>query len=215
VAEETGRRWVSKGLSSIAFDNRRGDPLFPSYGTLTKLEASLTGGPFGLDTNYYALEATSHWYFRGLFSGHTLQVKGNMGVMDAFGDSDRVPLFDRYFLGGAYNMRGFEYRQVGPRDTFLNGEPLGGNTYWQGTLEYLIPLIENLKFALFYDIGNVYQDAYAFDQFGDFSDNWGIGLRLQTPLGPLQLDYALPLRDGDGYGRNDGMFQFGVTIREF
>ncbi|MCD8535208.1 MAG: outer membrane protein assembly factor BamA [Verrucomicrobia bacterium] len=215
VAEETGQRLVSKGLASLAFDNRRGDPLFPSSGTLTKLEGTLTGGPFGLDTNYYALELTSHWYLRGLLPGHTIQVKGNLGVMDAFGDSERVPLFDRYFLGGAYNMRGYEYRRVGPRDTFLNGEPLGGNTYWQGTIEYIIPLIDALKFAVFYDVGNVYSDSYAFDQFGDFSDNWGLGLRLQTPLGPLQLDYALPLRDSDGYGRNDGQFQFGVTIREF
>ena len=215
VAEETGKRWVSKGLASIAYDSRRGDPLFPTWGTLTKIETSLTGGPFGLDTEYYTLEATSNWYYPGFFDGHTVQIKGSVGFMDSFGDSDRVPLFDRYFLGGAYNMRGYEYRQVGPRDTFFNREPIGGNSYWQGTIEYIIPLIENLKFALFYDVGNVYADSYAIDQFSDFSDNWGLGLRLQTPLGPLQLDYAFPIRDGDGYDRNDGQFQFGVTIREF
>lgn len=215
VAEETGTRWVSKGLAGIAYDTRRGDPLFPSSGTLTKLDATLTGGPFGLDTDYYSLEAKSKWYFPGIVQGHTLQVSGEMGVMEPFGDSNRIPLFDRYFLGGAYNLRGYDYREVGPRDTFLNGEPIGGSTYWQGTIEYIIPLIENLRFAVFYDVGNVYNDSYAFDQFGEFSDNWGIGLRLQTPLGPLKLDYGIPISDNDGYGRDDGHFQFGVTIREF
>lgn len=215
VAEETGTRWVSKGLAGIAYDTRRGDPLFPSSGTLTKLDATLTGGPLGFDTDYYSLEAKSRWYFPGAFRGHTIQVKGDLGVMDAFGDSDQVPLFDRYFLGGAYNLRGYDFREVGPRDTFLNGEPLGGNTYWLGTVEYIIPLIEQLKFAVFYDIGNVYPDAYAFNQFSEFSDDWGVGLRLQTPLGPLKLDYAIPIGDNDGYGRDDGVVQFGITVREF
>lgn len=214
-SEENGTRWTSKALAGIAYDTRRGDPLFPTYGTLTKLDSSITGGPFGLDTDFYSLEAKSYWYFPGIFSGQSIQVKAELGVMESFGESDNVPLFDRFFLGGAYNMRGFDYREIGPRDTFLNGEPIGGNTYWQGTVEYVIPLIENLKFAVFYDIGNVYSDAYAFDQFGEFSDNWGVGFRLQTPLGPLQLDYGMPISDNDGYGRDDARFQFGVTIRDF
>jgi len=61
-------------------------------------------------------------------------------------------------------------------------EPIGGDTYWFGYAEYTIPIIERLRFALFYDIGDVQLKPYHFD-FKNFSDNWGIGLRLTCRLG--------------------------------
>ena len=49
-------------------------------------------------------------------------------------DSPTVPFYDRYFLGGPTTMRGFEFRDVGPKDLF--GEPIGGKTYAFGSIEY-------------------------------------------------------------------------------
>ena len=85
-----------------------------------------------------------------------------------------------------------------------------------GSAEYSIPLIERLRFAVFYDVGMVYQDAYSFDpdgfNTGTYNDNWGVGLRLAIPqLGPapLRLDYAFPITHGtDTSGA--GRFQFSV-----
>ena len=68
--------------------------------------------------------------------------------------------------------------------------PLGGSSYWFGSVEYSIPIIDKLRFAMFYDIGMVYADPYDYD-FSNYADNWGIGLRLFVPLlGPLRLDYG-------------------------
>ena len=130
--------------------------------------------------------------------------------------SSDLPLFDRFFLGGISSLRGYRYHDVGPHE---DDEPIGGNTMWFGTLEYslpIVPALERLRFAVFYDIGNVYEDAYSFTKRPEqrvYNDNWGLGLRLNIPrLGPLRLDYGIPIthdRDTSGSGR----FQFSVGFR--
>ncbi len=126
---------------------------------------------------------------------------------------DRVPIFDRWFLGGLYSLRGYRYRDVGPHDQF--DEPLGGNTYWFGSVEYSIPIIERLRFAMFYDIGNVYRQPFSFNSEGRgiYNDNWGIGLRINIPLlGPLRLDYGFPLTHDKNLS-DKGRFNFGVGFQ--
>ena len=79
-----------------------------------------------------------------------------------------MPFYDRYYLGGLYSLRGFKYRNIGPRDpSYYPGnpdqmpdEPIGGDSYWFGSLEYSIPILEKengvgVRFALFYDAGAV------------------------------------------------------------
>lgn len=238
VNAESGDRMVSRLGLGIAFDNRRGDPIFPDYGTLTRLDTELAGGPFGFDTDYYRVELRSNWHYPSLvetyqrlmarmrrngnrryevpefFEGHTFAFRFRTGVVDSFGDSNRVPLFDRFFLGGQYDLRGYDFREVGPRDNPFNNEPIGGGTFWFGSAEYTIPIVEQFRVAAFYDAGNVYQDSWDFGSFGDYSDDWGIGIRIATPLGPLRLDYALPLTDSDGLGRSGGRFNFSVSTVE-
>jgi outer membrane protein insertion porin family len=65
-----------------------------------------------------------------------------------------------------------------------------------------------LRLAVFYDIGNVYAESYDFD-FKDYLDNWGFGVRLNIPrLGPLRLDYGIPITHPGASG--SGKFQFSV-----
>ena len=92
-------------------------------------------------------------------------------------------------------------------------EPIGGDTYWFASAEYSIPIFEQeggvgVRFALFYDIGSVGGNPYNLN-LSDFSDNWGIGLRLNLPIGPLRLDYGIPIHH-DQYNSSSGKFQFGV-----
>jgi outer membrane protein insertion porin family len=213
LAQEAGDRLVSKVGLRLSYDTRSGGFL-PNRGQLTSFGVTVAGGPFGGETDFYKLELESSWYFRGFLEGHVLELGGRVGVVEAYGDSTHVPLFDRFFLGGANTVRGYKYRHVGPKDIF--GEPLGGNTYWMGSAEYSVPLIERLRFAVFYDIGMVYQDAYSLDTHGfgtgRFNDNWGVGLRLAIPqLGPapLRLDYAFPITHGPDTS-GSGRFQFSV-----
>src|SRR5438876_654130 len=211
LLQEQGDRLVSKVGVSLTYDTRGGG-LLPNRGQRTSFNASVAGGPFGGDTDFYKLELETKWYFKGPLEGHVLEVGATAGIVEAFGDSTRVPLFDRFFLGGANTVRGFKFRHVGPKDEF--GEPIGGGTYWFGSAEYSVPIIERLRSAAFYDIGMVYQDAYSFDpngfHTGNYNDDWGIGIRLNIPqLGPLRLDYAFPITHGPDTS-GSGRFQFSV-----
>jgi outer membrane protein insertion porin family len=218
IYDEHGERIVSKMGYSIAYDTRN-NALLPDKGQRTELATEVAG--LGGDSEFYKLELRTGWYFRGFAEGHVLEVVGRTGVADSYGDSDRVPIFDRYFLGGMYSLRGYRYREVGPRDEFK--EPLGGDTFYFGSVEYSIPIIERVRLATFYDIGNVFKKSYSFDpgkmSNGEdrpfFYDDVGIGLRLNLPIGPLRLDYGFPLNH-DPLDRSSGRFQFGVGyFRQF
>jgi outer membrane protein insertion porin family len=213
IKDEPAHRLVSKVGTTLVYDTRN-NALQPTRGGKVELLGEVAGGPLGADADFYKWEARTFWYFRGFWESHILELVGKIGVVEAYGDSvdnakpgvNPVPLFDRYFLGGVTSLRGYRYRQIGPHSA---DEPIGGNTFWMGSAEYSIPLIERLRFAFFYDIGNVYYDAYDFD-FKDFADNWGIGLRLNIPrLGPLRLDYGIPITHPKGMG-GGGRFQFSV-----
>ena len=207
IKAEKGYNLVSKIGTSLAYDTRNHATL-PNKGQRTELLTELAGGPFGGDRDFYKLEARSSWYFKGFAEGHVLQVTGMAGVVDNYGDDTRIPLFDRWFLGGMWSLRGFRYHYAGAKETFDAGEPIGGRSYWFGSMEYSVPVIDRVRFALFYDIGNVYHDAYEF-HLADYLDNWGVGLRLNLPIGALRFDYGIPITSGE-YTGHTGRFNFGV-----
>lgn len=207
IKQEPANRLVSKIGTSIAYDTRN-NALLPNRGTRTEVLSEVAGGPLGADADFYKWEVRSSWYFPGFFKDHIWEVLGRSGVVDRYGRTSRVPYFDRYFLGGVNSLRGFRFHQVGPHDD-PTGEPIGGDTMWYGSVEYSLPIIERLRFAVFYDIGNVTLDPYDFN-FSQYSDNYGFGIRLNIPrLGPLRLDYGIPIRH-DKYSSKSGKFQFSV-----
>ncbi len=215
IYNERGSKLTSKIGASIAYDTRNSVKL-PDKGQRSEINVDFSGGPLGGDVKTYSMELRSGWYFKGFAPGHVIELAGRGGVIDGWGSDHHVPIYDRWFLGGLYSLRGYRYRQIGPHDQF--GEPLGGNSYMFGTAEYSLPIIERVRFAMFYDAGNVYDDAFSFKAGAGrrfLSDNWGLGLRLNLPIGPLRLDYGIPIqhdKDVNGSGR----FQIGVGYqREF
>jgi outer membrane protein insertion porin family len=213
IKDEPSNRLVSKIGTSIAYDTRN-SAIEPNRGQRTELLTEIAGGPLGAEADFYRWELRSKWYFPGFMEGHIFEVGARGGVVEPYGRTSRVPLFDRYFLGGVDSLRGYKYRQVGPRIA-PSDEPVGGSTLYYGSAEYSIPIIDRLRLAVFYDIGNVLANPYDFD-FGSFSDNWGIGVRLNIPhLGPLRLDYGIPISH-DQYSNGSGQFQFSAGFtRDF
>ena len=230
--ENADKRLVSK-VSPILYYDTRGPGRLPNVGQLTRLRTHLAGGPFGGDTDFYKIDLGTKHYFKGLAEGHILELQAQISVIEEYGDSDRVPLFDRSFLGGLYSLRGFRFRDVGPKD---RGEPIGGKTSWFASAEYSVPVIERFRLAVFYDIGMVYKDAFSFStdysheyviydhpnwlgrpftehsikgKTQTYNDNIGIGMRLELPIGPLRLDYGIPLT-ADADNDDSGRFNFGV-----
>ena len=208
IAREAGRRLVSKIGTSFVYDTTD-HYLLPTKGFRSELRAEIAGGPVGGDVDFYKIEFKHAQYVRGLFEGHLLELGGRTGVAESYGRSDDVPLFDRFFLGGLDSLRGYRYRDIGPRDRFR--EPLGGDTYWFGTAEYSVPIVERVRLAAFYDIGMVYKDSYYYN-FGEYADNWGLGFRLLLPIGPLRLDYGIPIHNSSGKA-GSGKFQFSAGYR--
>jgi outer membrane protein insertion porin family len=208
--------------AGLVWDTR--DSVFlTTRGSRTEVMGEIAGGPFGGDVSLYKLNAKTSFYFP-VSNGHVLQVMGAVGVVDVFGRSkdsgpvvfeprvgrfvkvDDVPMFDRFFLGGANTMRGFSYRDVGPRDA--QNQPIGGNSFANATVEYTYPIVERVRGALFFDIGNVWRDAYDF-QLGDLKSDVGFGVRLNLPIGPLRLDYGYPVQSDKLTGKT-GHIQFSM-----
>jgi outer membrane protein insertion porin family len=214
IKAEAGHSLLSKFGASLAYDTRN-NALLPDRGQRTEISSEIAGGILG-DKEFYKVEFRTAWYFKGLAAGHVLELVGRAGVADAFGDTADVPFYERYYLGGISSLRGYEYRGVGPREASIYGfEPVGGDTFWFGSAEYSIPIVERVRLAVFYDIGMVYPDAFSLDpqkfpyDTGWYNDNWGIGLRLNLPIGPLRLDYGIPLTH-DRESGGSGKFQFSV-----
>ncbi|MCX6909736.1 MAG: outer membrane protein assembly factor BamA [Verrucomicrobia bacterium] len=221
--DERGSRSESAVTGTITRDTR--DSVFlTTRGNKTEFSAQTAGGPFKGQTDIYKLELRSQQYFPipmtwpTLDKKHVLLLAGGTGVVDSYGDSSRVPLFDRMFLGGPNNLRGFRFRDVSPKVGDLaapNGptannpdEPVGGGTYGWGTIEYTIPLIEKIRFAVFYDIGFVNQDAFDYSA-GGYNDDFGFGIRLDLPVGPIRFDYGIPITT-DKYNSRGGRFNFNI-----
>lgn len=124
-------------------------------------------------------------------------------------EGDNVPIFERLFLGGANNLRGFDYRDVGPKDE--NGEPLGGDTSYYATAELSFPIIEKIRGAVFYDVGEVSGGPGEFG--GGLNSDVGIGLRLFfLPTGPIRLDYGIPV-SSDESNDSGGQFNFNLGYK--
>ena len=116
---------------------------------------------------------------------------------------------DAWFLGGPYSLRGFENRDVGPKDS--SGYPLGGKTYGFLSIEYSLDIVSPVRFAMFYDAGFVNADAYDFNPM-HYNDNFGFGIRMFVAGAPLSLDYGIPLTT-DKFNKKGGQFNFSFGTR--
>ncbi|HEU5081663.1 MAG TPA: outer membrane protein assembly factor BamA [Opitutaceae bacterium] len=179
-------------------------------GNRMELTTEVSGGPFGGNLDFYRLEFRGSQFFP-LFQtqAQSLGVIGRAGVVDAYGDTPSLPYFERYFIGGPYSLRGFENRDVGPKDS--SGVSLGGKSYGMLTLEYSADIVSPVRFAVFYDAGFVNLDPYDFTP-GGYNDDFGVGLRLFIAGAPLSLDYGIPLTH-DRYNKKGGQFNFSFGTR--
>jgi len=193
----------SEFLTSLVFD-RRDNALLTRRGQRITLSPYVAGGFLGGDVQIYGWDLEGSQYFH--FPLDTiLLINGEVATVNTWGSGDSVPLFERLYLGGSNNLRGFPFREVGPKDE--NGEPLGGQSMARATIEFTFPIIEKARGAIFYDTGFVNSDAWSFG-FNHIASDIGVGLRLDLPIGPLRLDYGYPIQR-DGYN-GGGHFNFNV-----
>jgi outer membrane protein insertion porin family len=201
-AEGTYTKSVVSG--GLVWDTR--DSLFLTRrGELIELNSFIAGGGLGGTVQDYGISLESAKYIL-LPWDIIFLAKGEIAVVDTWGDSDNVPIFDRLYLGGANNLRGFDYREVGPVDEFNN--PIGGSSLGYFTLEVTFPIISRVRFAVFSDFGFVNPDAYDFST-ANLNADIGVGIRLDLPIGPLRFDYGYPIIFEDFNGP-PGKFNFNI-----
>jgi len=199
---QSGTFTESKVFSSLVFDSRD-NPLLSHRGQRITFSPSIAGGFLGGDTQIYALDLEGSQYFH-LPKDTILLLNGEIATVSQWGSGSEVPIFERLYLGGSNNLRGFPFREVGPQE---NGEPIGGQSMARATIEWTFPIIEKARGAVFYDTGFDNTSAWSFG-FNHMASDIGVGLRLDLPIGPLRLDYGYPVMR-DGY-HGGGHFNFNV-----
>jgi outer membrane protein insertion porin family len=203
IMAEEGSHLQSQVGTTLLFDTR--DNVFLTRrGTRVIFTPYVAGGFLGGNTQVYGFSLAASQYFL-LPYDTILLLDGEAATVDTWGSGDRVPIFDRLFLGGANNLRGFDFRDVGPKDE--QGEPLGGQTLARITIEYTVPIIAKVRGAIFYDTGFVNTNSYDFGTSHIASDV-GVGLRLDLPIGPLRIDYGYPIQKDNN--TNGGKINFNV-----
>ncbi len=179
-------------------------------GNRIEFNTAVAGGPLGGQDNYYLFEVRGAQYFPVFETqSQVLHLLARAGVINEFGDSPDVAPYKRWYLGGPTTLRGYEFREVAPRDQF--GEVVGGKSYAFFSAEYSLDIVSPVRFAVFYDAGFVNADAYDFNP-SNFTDNFGVGVRLFVAGSPLSLDFGIPLTS-DRAARKGNQFNFSFGTR--
>ncbi|MES0808589.1 autotransporter assembly complex family protein [Roseibium sp. SCPC15] len=176
--------------ADLTFDNRD-DKLNPSKGIFAvlfaepaydTLNSNAMGFMKGTVSSYYALDEAKRFILAGKVSAGSILAPS----------VESVPASRRFIAGGGGSIRGYAYRNVGPR---VDGEVVGGRSLVELSGEVRIRMTETIGVVGFVDAGNAYEDSIP-----DFSESLkvgvGAGLRYFTPIGPLRIDAAVPLDPG-------------------
>ena len=199
-----GPDFLRSALSVNYIYDSRDSSILPRSGH--KIDAGLTFCGLGGDVNTLSLSVQGQKYWN-LKWDSILSVNGELAFVD--GISGDVPIFERMFLGGGRTLRGFKFRDVGPRDVGYTNEVYGGQSLGYMSVEYTIPIIETVRAAVFTDMGFVNADSWDPNPSDLYSDV-GFGIRLKLPISPmpLALDYAIPMSSPDREADKGGQFNF-------
>jgi len=260
ILAEEGTTTQSMVTSSLVWD-RRDNPFLTRHGERISISPYVSGGPLGGNVQIYGIDVQATKYMR-VWKDVILLVDVEASTVDVWDTPETksfvtngvvtgassstppvsfiqqvpdVPIYDRLYLGGSNNLRGFRFRDIGPKDSF--NQPIGGQSMARATTEVSFPIIEKARGAFFYDAGFVNPDAWDFtnetlavprgtnaiatilhNQFGvptgnssnpasaalvnmvsprrtfdSFGSDFGVGVRLDLPIGPLRLDYGYPI----------------------
>ncbi|MEE2882510.1 MAG: outer membrane protein assembly factor BamA [Planctomycetota bacterium] len=175
---------------------------------------SHTGGPIGGELDLLKLNLGTGW-FKTISQDieemrHILAFRTSLGWVEPFGDTDFVPVFERYYLGGPRSLRGFDYRGAGPRE---DDREIGGTIRHRGSLEYTWPMLENtLRGIVFTDFGNLAEDKASFS-LDDYRVGVGGGVILNVPIFgqplPISITWTEAVKSQEGDRLQEFSFDLG------
>jgi len=176
------------GINATFERDTRDNFLSPSQGSMTRVRLN----------SYLRFQAQNPAYTSVLFEWSRYQLTGSrtvvavrarLGLAWPQGRTTEVPIFDRFFLGGASSVRGHQERSLGPESA--DGNPIGGESVALFNLEIRRPKqIGPLGLILFADAGNVWRDISAMQRRFKLAYGTGVGIFLDTPIGPFRIDHG-------------------------
>lgn len=207
--------------------------LTSTSGSMGSLYASVS-----LDTTDYRLDPTRG--YTGMFSAEYAGLGGNQRFTRFIGQSSvffslpwetvlslrgelgyimkngkEIPIDEKFYLGGINTLRGFSSRTVCPVEyVVVDGVNtpvyVGGVKEAVFNIDYVFPIIKEagLKGVVFFDAGNSYGEGQQF--FSNMLMSYGAGVRWYSPMGPLRLEYGIPLNPRDGIDKKGGRFEFSI-----
>ncbi len=160
-------------------------------GSENSITVKYAGGPFGGDAEFTRLEAFSSWYFPMPWSTtFHFKLAGGQVWENTPG---KLPVYERFFLGGINTIRGFEFGRASPIDP-ATGDRIGGDKMWYTNIEYVFPLLTEagLQGVVFFDAGKVFNDELELG-VDRYNKSAGMELRWMSPMGPLRLVWGYNL----------------------
>lgn len=205
--DEDGDYFRSALSLNYVYDTRD-STLLARSGHKFDVGVTMAGGVVGGDVDTFTVSAQGQKYWN-LKWDSIFSINSELAFVDAINGD--VPIFERMFLGGGRTLRGFEFRDVGPRDDGPGGtdDVFGGQSLGFVSFEYTIPIIETIRAAVFYDAGFVNAGSWDISP-SDLYTDVGIGVRIRLPISPLPLalDYAIPVSSPDSEADKGGQFNF-------
>jgi outer membrane protein insertion porin family len=209
IALQAGEH-VTSEIGQVLLYDRRDDRLDPTAGYYTSLGTDLAGVGFGVD---YVRAKANFGYYYSIAPEWVLSFTAEAGDIQGW-DGQDVLLQDRFFVGGD-NLRGFESAGIGPRDS-VTDDALGGQKYYVGSLTLGVPLglpkELGLSGRVFTDFGSLWDLTPTtlvltpaqlattggitplVEQSSIIRVSSGVGVSWKSPLGPIRLDLAYPIR---------------------
>jgi len=187
IKDQKGKATTSAIAFTPSLDNRD-DYYNPRRGGRHSFSIQNAGGILGGDNYFVKAVGTTSWFFP-LPLNTTLNLRGQAGVIAPYGGK-KLPIYEKFFVGGITTVRGFEYGMAGPVD--INEEPVGAKYMAVFNTELIFPLAREigLRGALFFDIGK------GFDHIKDITPlrfGAGPGIRWASPFGPIHIDMGFNL----------------------
>ncbi len=213
VVDEQGGRVISK-IGFLMERDTRDQFIHPTTGTYMSWDNQVAG--LGGATKYFRTRASAAgWLLVCPKFEQVFMVGGRVGYVKGW-HGRQVPLFEREYLGGPDDLRGFDYREVGPKAFDKLDTNLGGKAFWFVKSEYSVKLHNIFRVIGFFDIGSLTKisDKYVAPKSGGTNADAGFGFRIDALGSPLRLDFAFPVKT-DAYNRKKApyiSYSFGTSF---
>ncbi len=201
---------ATRSLSLSGIYDTRNNFHLPTRGWNNTLSVEYAGGPFGGDssfTKYYGVVSYYHPLIKE-FVGH---IRAGAGYITE-GEDGKLPIYEKFFLGGIDSVRGYKYGNISPIDPNTD-ERIGGEYMAFSQIETIFPLIKDMGMhgVLFFDAGNVWEDKGGY-QFSELKKSVGLGVRWISPMGPLRIEWGYNLDAQPDDETSNWEFRMGGSI---